>query len=88
MKKLVIILSLFLASNLAHSQNVTVTAAGNYMAIKATRDSAGTSAKPTGKTFTDAKGNVYPVMISKNGKLFVIRTSKAGNKYNQYLKLN
>lgn len=62
-------------------------AAGNYYAEKTTRiDSTG--AKETGKTFTDTKGNQYPVMISKNGKLFVIRVSKSGNKYNYYFKLN
>jgi hypothetical protein len=91
MQKLIISLALFftlMALCLATSaQTVKQDAAGNYIAVKATRDSTGTSAKPTGKTYTDTKGNVYPVMISKNGKLFVIRTSKTGNKYNQYLKL-
>lgn len=62
-------------------------AAGNYYAEKTTRSDS-TGAKPTGKTFTTAKGETFPVMISKNGKLFVIRVSKSGNKYNYYLKLN
>lgn len=69
----------------ANAQNVKQDANGNYVAVKAT-DSTG--AKPTGKTYTDAKGNTYPVMISKNGKLFVVRTSKTGKKYNQYLKVD
>ena len=66
------------------AQNVKVTQAGNYVALTTVKDS--TSAKQTDQTFTDTKGNVYPVMVSKNGKLFVIRTSKTGNKYNYYLK--
>ena len=87
MKKLIILSALFLASFSLKAQTVQKTPEGNYIAVKATRDSAGTSAKPTGKTFTTSKGEVYPVMLSKNGKLFVIRTSKAtGRNYNQYLK--
>jgi len=69
-----------------NAQTVKQDAKGNYIAVKSVHDSTG--AKQTGKTYTDAKGIVYPVMISKNGKLFVTRISKTGNKYNQYLKLN
>lgn len=69
----------------ANSQTVRKDVNGNYVAVKAASDSA--TSTNTGKTFTDAKGNVYPVMMSKNGKLFVIRTSKAGTQYKQYLKL-
>jgi hypothetical protein len=72
----------------ANAQNAKQTTDGNYIAIKdtATRK---TAAKATGKTYTDAKGNTYPVMISKNGKLFIIRTSQTtGRNYNQYLKLD
>ena len=86
MKKLSIILALFIASFYVNGQNVKQDASGNYIAVKTPKDS--TSAKATGKTYTDTKGNVYPVMISKNGKLFIVRISKTGNKYNQYLKLN
>lgn len=76
-----LIMGLVIAGN---SQNVKQTADGNYVAISGNNT---TEAKDTGKTYTDAKGNKYPVYISKNGKLFVIRTSAKGNKYNQYLKL-
>lgn len=84
MKKLIVILGLCLAFN-ANSQTVKKDPQGNYYASKEAPK--GSEAKPTGKTYTDTKGNVYPVMISKNGKLFVVRTSKKGTKYNQYLKL-
>ena len=84
MKKLFIALCLFLGSlQASNAQKVTVDAKGNYVAVK---DTAATG-KATGKTFTDTKGNVYPVLESKNGKLYVIRTSKTGNQYKQYLKL-
>lgn len=86
MKYLLLITIIFLAAITSHSQTtIKQDAQGNYIAIRDTTTT--TSAKPTGNTFTDSKGNVYPVMISKNGKLFVVRTSKTGNKYNQYLKL-
>lgn len=85
MKRIILILSLVFVSSLSYGQSsVKLDAQGNYVTVKDTITV--TSAKPTGKTFTDSKGNVYPVMISKNGKLFVVRTSKTGNKYNQYLK--
>lgn len=56
---------------------------GNYIAAIDTT----TTGKPTGKTYTDAKGVTYPVYVSVNGKLYVNRISKAGNPYKQYLKL-
>jgi hypothetical protein len=85
MKKLIVSL-MFLALYFgASSQTVKQDASGNYIAVKAANDSTG--GKDTGKTYTDTKGNVYPVMISKKGKLFIVRISKAGNRYNQYLKL-
>jgi len=88
MKHLLIISAFFFAAISGHSQTTIKTdAAGNYVAVKATSDTAKSAAKPTGKTYTDTKGNAYPVMISKNGKLFIVRTSKTGNRYNQSLKL-
>lgn len=70
----------------ANAQTVRQDANGNYIAVS---KSDSTSAKPTGKTYTDPKGNIYPVMISKNGKLFIIRVSKnTGKSYNYYLKLD
>jgi hypothetical protein len=83
MKKLLVILTVICTSFTAYSQNVRQDAQGNYIAATATGDS--TSAKPTGKTYTDTKGIVYPVYVSKKGKLFVIRVSKTGIRYNYYL---
>lgn len=70
-----------LADNLM-AQTITRDAAGNYYAVtKAKADD-----KQTGNTFTDAKGNVYPVYVSGKGKLYYIRTSKSGNDYRVYIK--
>jgi hypothetical protein len=83
----ILIISLFIASFInAKGQTVQRDANGNFKAISAPKE-AKIEAKPTGKTFTDTKGNVYPVLISKNGKLFYIRTSKNGNDYKVYIKI-
>lgn len=88
MKNLIafIIIGFVMLSFPANAQNAKVDATGNYTAINHSNDSS--IAKPTGKTFTDAKGIKYPVLVSKNGKLFYMRTSKAGNVYKAYIKVN
>lgn len=68
-----------------NSQTVRKDANGNYYAVKMAKDSTGGA--ETGKTFTATDGTKYPVMMSKNGKLYVIRQSKNGTTYKQYLKL-
>lgn len=84
MKKILIAFALCTAIA-GHAQNAKKDASGNYVAIVHT-DTSGTT--PAGKTYTDSKGNVYPVMVTKNGKLFVIKTSKTtGKPYKQYLKV-
>lgn len=41
----------------------------------------------TGFTWTDSKGNKYPIYISNSGSCYVIKTSsKSGKEYKQYLK--
>jgi hypothetical protein len=61
---------------------------GNYTAIAKTSVKGQSKAIATGKTYTDAKGKIYPVMKSDKGKLFIIRTSAKGSTYKQYLKIN
>ena len=64
--------------------NAIVDANGNYQAV--THKTTASEQSNTGKTFTDTKGNVYPVFKSSAGKLYYIRTSKnTGNDYKVYL---
>ena len=59
---------------------------GNYVQVSASGARAASPAVSTGKTFTDSKGKVYPVMKSGKGRLFVMRVSgKSGKEYKQYL---
>jgi hypothetical protein len=84
MKQLILLAAFICASLVSFSQKVKVDANGNYVAVVSVRDS--TESVNTGKIFTDAKGNTFPVMKSKNGKLFVIRISKnTGKSYPSYL---
>ena len=65
--------------------NATVDKNGNFVAIKNVLD---TIPKATGKTYTDSKGNVFPISVSPNGKYFIIRVSKkTGKAYRQYLRV-
>lgn len=81
MKTILTIAALLLTMTAAQAQQVTKDAQGNYHAAK--RDTAN---KATGHTFTDSKGQTYPVYESINGKLYYMRTSKSGNVYKVYIK--
>lgn len=84
-KRLITLAALFIVFT-AHAQTKAVKDAnGNYVASHKT-DTTGN--KATGKTFTDSKGKSYPVYESVNGKLFYYRTSKAGNVYKAYIKVD
>lgn len=83
--KHILIIILCLLSFAGISQNAKQDANGNYIAVS--QKKAATPAKLTGKTYTDSKGVKYPVYESAKGKIFIIRTSKTGKTYNQYLKL-
>lgn len=84
MKKLLTIAALFLTATV-HGQTATKDAQGNYHAAIRT-DTA--SNKPTGKTFTDKDGKVYPLFLSAHGRLFYMRTSRNGNVYKAYIKVS
>lgn len=86
MKKIITVLAIVLCAFTATAQNATKDAAGNYTAVKHT--SVKPAVKSTGKTFTDVNGKVYPVYESAKGKLYYVRTSKSGNEYKVYIKVN
>lgn len=56
----------------------------NFQAVKTTR-TAHRDSTATKYTFTDSRGNKYPVFLSKSGKAFIPKTSaKTGKYYRQY----
>lgn len=86
MKQFIILLLLVIpALTITAQQKVLVDNKGNYVVVHKVKDTA--SAIPSGKTFTDSKGKVWPVYLSVNGKPYLIRTSSKGNVYKQYLKV-
>lgn len=80
MKKLLIILMFATAG--VQAQTVKMLPDGNLVQVTSERR----TAEATGKTYTDAKGKQYPVYRGSRGSLFIVRVSKSGKQYKQYLK--
>jgi hypothetical protein len=76
----ILILKLMLLGMPGQAQTIVKDAQGNYSVQKK-------SASPDKKvgTFTDEKGNKWPVYESKKGRIYALRTSKSGKEYKQYL---
>lgn len=83
----ILILFLLFLALFSNGQTVTVkNQDGTYSAQK--KERAKTEAKDTGKKFKTADGQTLPIFESKNGKYFVVRTSKkTGANYNQYISI-
>lgn len=85
MKQLIIICGLLLATLFASSQNIQRTSNGNYIAVKQSKNDSATNVN-TGKTYTDAAGEVFKIFRSVHGKYFIYRVSKkSGLTYKKYL---
>jgi len=86
MKKQILFATLLLMGCSAVAQTKVIQdAKGNYQAVS--RDTAKPVNKPTGKTYTDKDGQVYPVYISTRGKLYYLRTSQSGRVYKSYINI-
>ena len=85
MKKLIITIALaMMASAGIFAQSVK--REGNTFVEQKTERKSGTQATKTAYTFKAKDGKTYPIYLSKNGKAFIIRTSKkTGKEYRQYL---
>lgn len=84
MKRLFVLMIIAFGSLTVSAQNAKADGSGNYVAVSAAK----APAKNTGKTFTDTQGKKYPVYESARGKLYYMRTSKAGKEYKVYLKVD
>lgn len=84
--KLILIGLLIMLMPKAKAQNAIITKDGNYTSVLNNENNTPTL---TGKTYTDIeKKIVYPIYITKKGKLFIIKVSlKTGKRYKSYLKL-
>ena len=58
---------------------------GNTFTQVTNKKSSGKEVK-TQYTYTDSKGNTYPIYLSSTGKAFILRVSKkSGKEYKQYM---
>ena len=84
MKKLFITAMMLLSLSMV-SQAQSVQRQGNNFTQVSTQKSSGKETK-TQFTYTDSKGNVYPVYLSSTGKAFIKKISKkTGKEYKQYV---
>lgn len=81
MKKLLLALAVVLISACAFGQDNYTREGNNFTKTITVKDSSDTL---TTYTYT-IKDVVYPIYITKNGRCYIIRTSKNGNEYRQYL---
>ena len=73
--------------NVAASAQTFTSNGNNYTAIKSSNGRVKSEPKKTDYTWTDKKGNVYPIYITESGSCFTIRTSATtGKEYRSYLK--
>ena len=77
MRKFIILLLFSAFITLTYAQSYT-RSNNNFTQVTTTTDI------KTEYTYT-IKGVVYPIYITKNGRCYIIRTSKNGNEYKQYL---
>ena len=83
MKELVIaLITVVLVIGVAIASAQEVKREGNNFTVEQTIQQS--SDVQTQYTFT-IKDNVYPIWITKNGRCYIVRTSKNGNQYKQYL---
>ena len=84
MKK-IIILAIALALGMAANAQSVQRNGNNFTQVVEKKASTSKETK-TEFTYTDSKGNTYPVYLSSTGKAFVKKVSKkTGNEYKQYL---
>jgi hypothetical protein len=76
---------MFIACTVNAQKPVKLDSLGNYISL--TQKSSNVVMKTTGKYYVDSKGVKYAICESVNGKFYYVKTSKTGNEYKVYLKL-
>ena len=84
MKKLIYTALMLMSLSLGvQAQNVE--RKGNSFTQVTNKKSFGKEVK-TQYTYTDSKGNIYPIFLSSTGKAFILKVSKkSGKEYKQYM---
>lgn len=87
MKKTIICIFMMLALGMNNSNAQSVQRKGdNFTQVSTRVNNKGGKETKTKYTYTDSKGNVYPVYLSSTGKAFIKKVSqKTGKEYKQYM---
>lgn len=85
MKKILFALALIICAITISANDVPYVREGtNFTKVQTLQQSTDTK---TVYTYT-IKDTAYPIWITKNGRCYIVRTSKNGNEYKQYLEEN
>lgn len=69
-----------------YTTNAQVIKVGNTFKVEKTTNKSTTPATKTSYIYEDSKDNKYPIYMTKNGAIFVLKISKkTGNEYKYYL---
>ena len=86
MKKFILCIFVMLSLGVNNSITQEVQRNGNHFTQVAKKGSRGGKETKTQYTYSDSKGNTYPVYLSGTGKAFIKKVSKkTGKEYKQYL---
>ena len=87
MKKIILAAIMLLSLNVGVQAQSVVKSGNNFTQVSNNKGGkfSGKETK-TKYTYTDSKGNVYPIYLSSTGKAFIKKVSKkTGKEYHQYL---
>ena len=86
MKKLIIAAIMLFSLNVGVQAQNVVKSGNTFTQVSNKGGKSGGKETKTKYTYTDSKGNVYPVYLSSTGKAFIKRVSKkTGKEYKQYM---
>jgi hypothetical protein len=86
MKKLIITAIMLFSLSLGVQAQSVVKSGNNFTQVSNKGGKSEGKETKTQYTYTDFKGNVYPVYLSSTGKAFIKKVSrKTGKKYKQYM---
>lgn len=86
MKKLIIAAIMLFSLSLGIQAQSVQRQGNNFTQVSNKGGKSGGKETKTQYTYTDSKGNVYPIYLSSTGKAFIKKVSKkTGKEYKQYL---
>lgn len=85
MKKIILAAIMLFSLNMGIQAQSVERKGNNFTQVSNKKETSGKEVK-TKYTYTDSKGNVYPIYLSASGKVFIKKVSKkTGKEYRQYL---